>query len=108
MSGWKDTNGRISFPGHDAYLRPGWLNVSPKILKETCGPVMLAAAMGAARQYNVDFWVDVDYWWHNEAIGHSVERFHSALLLAYWCGASNIYVEGGWQYAPDHPVTSWD
>jgi hypothetical protein len=81
------------------------LNVSPKILKETCGPVMLAAAMGAARQYNVDFWVDVDYWWHNEAIGHSVERFHSALLLAYWCGASNIYVEGGWQYAPDHPVT---
>jgi hypothetical protein len=80
------------------------LNLSPKILKETCGPVMLAAAMGAARQYNVDFWVDVDYWWHNEAIGHSVDRFHSALLLAYWCGASNIYVEGGGQFAPEHPV----
>jgi hypothetical protein len=81
------------------------LNVSPKILKETCGPIMLAAAMGAARQYNVDFWIDVDCWWHNEAIGHSAERFQSALLLAYWSGATNIYVEGGWHWAKTHPVT---
>ncbi|RPI33810.1 MAG: hypothetical protein EHM70_04870 [Chloroflexota bacterium] len=80
------------------------LNVSPKILKETCGPVMLAAAMGAARQYGVDFWVDVDYWWHNEAIGHTAERFRSALLLAYWSGASNIYVEGGSRWANGHPL----
>jgi len=80
------------------------LAVSPKILKETCGPVMLAAAMGAARQYEVPFWVDVDYWWHNEAIGHSVERFRSALLLAYWSGADQIYVEGGAAYSNDHPV----
>ena len=64
------------------------LNLSPKVLKETCGPAMLAVAMGAARQYNVDFWIDVDYWWHNETLGHSVERFRSALLLAYWSGAS--------------------
>ncbi|RPI86545.1 MAG: hypothetical protein EHM41_08140 [Chloroflexi bacterium] len=81
------------------------LHVSPKILKETCGPVMLAAAMGAARQYGVDFWVDVDCWWHNEAIGHSVDRFRSAVLLAYWSGASNIYIEGGWHWAETHPVT---
>ncbi|MGE5528497.1 MAG: hypothetical protein ACM3X6_05075 [Patescibacteria group bacterium] len=79
-------------------------NLSPKILKETCGPAMLAAAMGAARQYGVDFWIDVDYWWHNEAIGHSEERFRSALLLAYWSGASRIYVEGGAKYAGGHPV----
>ena len=78
--------------------------VSPKILKETCGPVMLAVAMGAARQYNTDFWIDVDYWWHNEVIGHSAERFHSALLLAYWSGASQIYVEGGAQWSKNHPV----
>ena len=44
-------------------------------------PVMLAAAMGAARQYGVDFWIDVDYWWHNEAIGHSAERFASAARI---------------------------
>lgn len=80
------------------------LNLSPKILKETCGPVMLAAALGAARQYGVDFWIDVDYWWHNEAIGHSAERFQSALLLAYWSGATRIYVEGGARWSNNHPV----
>ena len=80
------------------------LMLSPKILKETCGPAMLAVAMGAARQYGADLWIDVDYWWHNETIGHSVERFRSALLLAYWSGASRIYVEGGAEYAKGHPV----
>ena len=80
------------------------LTISPKILKETCGPIMLAVAMGAARQYNTGFWIDVDYWWHNEAIGHSVERFRSALLLAYWSGADQVYVEGGAAYSNDHPV----
>jgi len=79
------------------------LNVSPKILKETCGPIMLAVAMGAARQYRVDFWIDVDYWWHNETIGHSAERVMSALMLAYWSGASQIYVEGGAGYSNNHP-----
>ena len=83
------------------------LTISPKILKETCGPIMLAVAMGAARQYGVPFWVDVDYWWHNETIGHSVERFRSALLLAYWSGADQIYVEGGAAYSDDHPV-GWE
>jgi len=79
-------------------------SISPKILKETCGPIMLAAAMGAARQYDVPFWVDVDYWWHNETIGHSVERFRSALLLAYWSGAERVYVEGGAAHSNHHPV----
>lgn len=85
------------------------LSLSPKILKETCGPAMLAVAMGAARQYGgrstyPDFWIDVDYWWHNEAIGHSLERFRSALLLAYWSGAKQIYVEGGAQFSQNHPL----
>ncbi len=80
------------------------LTLSPKLLKETCGPAMLAVAMGAARQYGVDFWIDVDYWWHNEVIGHSAERFRSALLLAYWSGVSRIYVEGGAAMSGGHPV----
>ncbi len=80
------------------------LAVSPKILKETCGPIMLATALGAARQYGIPFSVDVDYWWHNETIGHSVERFRSALLLAYWSGGGKVYVEGGAPYSNDHPV----
>ncbi len=60
--------------------------------------------MGAARQYGVSFGVDVDYWWHNETIGHSAEQFRSALLLAYWSGADHIYVEGGAEYSNGHPV----
>jgi hypothetical protein len=80
------------------------LRLSPKILKETCGPAMLAVGMGAARQYRRDLWIDVDYWWHNETLGHSVERFRSALLLAYWSGASRIYVEGGAAWCQGHPL----
>ncbi len=80
------------------------MRISPKILKETCGPIMLAVAMGAALQYRVPLWVDVDYWWHNETIGHPVERFRSALLLAYWSGAERIYVEGGAAYSNGHPL----
>ena len=80
------------------------LSLCPKILKETCGPIMLAVALGAAGQYGVPLSVDVDYWWHNETIGHSVARFRSALLLAYWSGADRIYVEGGAPYSHGHPV----
>jgi len=80
------------------------LALNPKILKETCGPIMLAAGLGAARQYGVPLSVDVDYWWHNETIGHSAERFRSALLLAYWSGADRIYVEGGAPWSNNHPV----
>ena len=80
------------------------LNLHPKILKETCGPAMLAVALGAARQYGVDFAIDVDYWWHNETIGHPADRFISALQLAYWSGASRIYVEGGAAWSNGHPV----
>jgi hypothetical protein len=58
------------------------LTVSPKLLKETCGPAMLAAAMGAARQYGVDFWVDVDYWWHNEAIA-AIEKAYAEFIQDY-------------------------
>lgn len=96
--------GEFLFPVmHHTTARAG-LNVAPKILKETCGPAMLAVAMGAARQYGVEFWIDVDYWWHNETIGHSLERFESALKLAYWSGADKIYVEGGGRYSKGHPL----
>ena len=96
--------GEFLFPVmHHTTARAG-MNVAPKILKETCGPAMLAVAMGAARQYGVEFWIDVDYWWHNETIGHSLERFESALKLAYWSGADKIYVEGGGRYAKGHPL----
>ena len=71
------------------------LTISPKVLKETWGPAMLACALGAARQYGSDLWVCVDEWWHPQWYGHPMSRFRSALLLAYWMGASVVYIEGG-------------
>jgi hypothetical protein len=69
--------------------------ICPKVLKETWGPVMLAVALGAAKQYDTDMWVDVDEWWHPERFGHPMKRYQSALRLAYWMGASIIHTEGG-------------
>jgi hypothetical protein len=71
------------------------LAISPKVLKETWGPAMLACALGAALQYGRDLWVCVDEWWHPQAHGHPMGRYRSALRLAYWMGASTIYTEGG-------------
>ena len=94
--------GEFLFPVMHHTAARAAMNVAPKILKETCGPAMLAVAMGAARQYGVEFWIDVEYWWHNETIGHSLERFESALKLAYWAGTDKIYVEGGGRYSKGH------
>jgi len=69
--------------------------ISPKVLKETWGPVMLAVALGAAKQYGTDLWVDVDECWHPERFGHPMTRYQSGLRLAYWMGASIIHTEGG-------------
>ena len=102
--GTKTAIGEFLFPVMQHTAAGAGLNIAPKILKETCGPVMLAVALGAARQYGLEFWIDVDYWWHNEAIGHSLERFESALKLAYWSGADKIYVEGGGSYSGGHPL----
>ena len=96
--------GEFLFPVMQHTSARAGINIAPKILKETCGPAMLAVAMGAARQYGVEFWIDVDYWWHNETLGHSLERFESALKLAYWSGADKIYVEGGGSYSKGHPL----
>jgi hypothetical protein len=98
--------GEFLFPVMQHTVARAGLNVAPKILKETCGPAMLAVALGAARQYGVEFWIDVDYWWHNETIGHSLERFESALKMAYWSGADKIYVEGGGLYSKGHPLAN--
>jgi hypothetical protein len=78
------------------------LTISPKVLKETWGPAMLACALGAARQYGRDLWVCVDEWWHPQLHGHPMSRYRSALLLAYWMGASTIYTEGGDLFALDY------
>lgn len=102
--GEKAPAGEFLFPVMQHTAARAGFHVAPKILKETCGPAMLAVAVGAARQYSTEFWIDVDYWWHNETLGHSLERFESALKLAYWSGADKIYVEGGGPYSKGHPL----
>lgn len=119
----KDVAGEYLFPVMMHAATAAGLSPSPKVLKETAGPVMLAVGLGAALQYGGPFAVDVDGWWHPELIGHTPERYTSALLMAYWSGADRVYIEGGYgdeshwlqkecmdryerfvkEYAPAHP-----
>ena len=64
-----------------------------KILKETWGPVYLACAVGAAKQYGTELWVSPDLWGISGYPGHSPLEYKSALLLAYHMGADCIYTE---------------
>lgn len=101
--GRKDVAAEYLYPGMMHMAGEAGLSASPKILKETYGPVMIAVGLGASLQYGGTFGIDVDAWWHPESVGHSSERFYSALLLAYWSGAERIYVEGGFADG-NHPV----
>jgi hypothetical protein len=86
------------FPAMMHVLARAGFTVSTKVLKETQSVVMLACAVGAAKQYGTDLMIDVDEWWHPQLCGHSMKRYHSALRLAYWMGPSVIYTEGGQLY----------
>ena len=68
--------------------------VCPKICKELYSSVSLAIAIGAAKQYGRDLWVDCDLWFWDLVPGHPPEEMRSNLLLAYWLGADLVYVEG--------------
>jgi hypothetical protein len=99
----KDIAGEYLYPVMMHTAAASGVSASPKILKETYGPAMIAVALGASLQYGGEMGIDVDAWWHPETVGHSVERFKSALMLAYWSGADRIYVEGGYGVC-NHPV----
>lgn len=98
----KDVAGEYLFPGMMHTAARAGMSASPKVLKETCGPLMIAAGLGASLQYGGTFGIDCDAWWHPETVGHTDERFASALRLAYWAGADRIYIEGGFG-ACGHP-----
>lgn len=75
-----------------SFARAGFTAV-PKVLKDGWSPVFLAAAMGAALQYETEFWVSPDLWGMKGFPGHSVDEYRSALLLSYGLGAEGIYTE---------------
>lgn len=99
----KDVAGEYLFPVMMHIAAASGVSASPKVLKETFGPAMIAVGLGASLQYGGVFGIDVDAWWHPETVGHSVERFRSALKMAYWSGADRIYAEGGYGLC-GHPL----
>jgi hypothetical protein len=78
--------------------------VCAKVMGMSYSPVTVAIALGAAQQYQTDFWIDLEMWSQGsgDALpGHSPEEFRSNLLLAYWMGVGHIYIEGaGWNSLP--------
>lgn len=78
---------------HHLAARAGF-TVCPKICKEFYSTVSLAIAMGAAKQYGRELWVDCDLWFWDMIPGHPPEEMKSNLVLAYWLGADLVYIEG--------------
>jgi hypothetical protein len=71
-----------------------------KFMKEGRDSVYGAIAMGAALQYGRDFAVSPDMWGKSAFgvskcgfPGHPPEELRCSLLLAYWMGASRVFVE---------------
>lgn len=65
----------------------------PKLLKEDIYPVVLAMALGAARQYNAELWFTPDFWAWDRFPGHSLEAYNTALRLAHAAGVDHMYTE---------------
>ncbi|MEN6625431.1 MAG: hypothetical protein ABFD69_04285 [Candidatus Sumerlaeia bacterium] len=80
--------------GAHIFARAGWI-LSPKLLKESIDPAILADNMGAALQYSdrTQLWICADLHRWFDFPGHSKEALRSALLTAYWIGADAAYVE---------------
>lgn len=78
---------------HHLFARAG-LTPIPKYLKETMQPVAAAMTLGAAKQYGCDYWACLDLWGMSPHYpGHPPHELESALLFAYWTGASAAYIE---------------
>ncbi|HQK93585.1 MAG TPA: hypothetical protein PLD23_08765 [Armatimonadota bacterium] len=69
------------------------VTLCPKLLKEDIHPVVLATALGAAKQYGADLWFSPDLWYTDRFPGHSVESYRAALELAYQAGVDHVYSE---------------
>lgn len=64
-----------------------------KLLKETLTPVAAAMAMGAAKQYGIQYSTTIDFWDLATFPGHTPADTRSAFLFSYWTGAERTYVE---------------
>jgi hypothetical protein len=99
--------GEYVFPASLHTLARAGMIPAPKVLKESFNPLMLALAIGAARQYDRECWAvadlwGADYWWGSRTVtnwgeggnpGHGPDEYLSALLLCYWMGLDAVYTE---------------
>jgi hypothetical protein len=90
------------------FARAGWI-VTPKLLKESISSVVMSIALGAAVQYQdagARLWVSPDLWNRGAYPGHSPEAMRSAMMMGYWLGAENVYVENFDfpRWSPRHPL----
>ncbi len=69
------------------------VTLCPKLLKEDIHPVVLAMALGAAKEYGAELWFSPDLWYLDEFPGHSVREYAAALQMAHLAGVDNVYTE---------------
>ncbi|HPA18542.1 MAG TPA: hypothetical protein PLU30_12400 [Verrucomicrobiae bacterium] len=81
------------FPALWHPLAQAGVTLCPKLLKEDIYPVVLALALGAARQYNAELWFTPDFWAWDHFPGHPLKNYVAALRLAHAVGVDNIYTE---------------
>lgn len=81
------------FPSLWHPLAQAGVTLCPKLLKEDVYPVVLALALGAAKQYGAELWFTPDFWSMGHFPGHSVEKYTTALRLAHAAGVDNVYTE---------------
>lgn len=79
----------------------------PKLLKEDIHPVVLAQALGAARQYGAELWFSPDLWHIDQFPGHSATEYRQALELARSAGVDHVYTEFTTCLAP-YGATQYD
>ena len=82
------------FPSLWHPLAQAGVTLCPKLLKEDVHPVVLALALGAAKQYGAELWFSPDLWYLDEFPGHSAQEYAAALRLAHAAGVDNVYTEG--------------
>lgn len=69
------------------------VTLCPKLLKEDIHPIVLAMALGAAKQYGAELWFSPDLWYLDRFPGHGAEEYAAALRLAHAAGVDNVYTE---------------
>jgi hypothetical protein len=81
------------FPALWHPLARAGVTLCPKLLKEDIHPVVLAMALGAAKEYGAELWFSPDLWYLDHFPGHSVQEYAAALRMTHAAGVDNVYTE---------------